>query len=382
MASIHAHQKNEERDMKNMKIFKKLLALLTAGLMMILATGCGGSADTGNAGPAGGKRVGVSMPDKATQRWIQDGENVKQKLEALSYQVDLQYAEGDVQAQISQIENMITNGANCLVVAAVDTGTLANVLAQAKAQQIPVIAYDRLLMDTDGVSCYVTFDNKRVGNLMGKYVENTLGLAEGKGPYNIEFFAGSPDDNNAHLVNEGAFEVLQPYLDKGQLVCPSGQTSFDSICTLRWSQEIAQRRMEDLIAGYYTDGKKLDAVLSPADGISHGVVAGLEGSGYQPGVNWPVITGQDAEIMTVKNILSGKQSMSVFKDTRILADKCIDMVQSLTEGKELEPSSANPTDNHKILVPTYFCTPVTVDKTNLRKELVDSGYYTKEELGL
>lgn len=155
---------------------------------------------------------------------------------------------------------MITNGTNCLVVAAVDTGTLANVLAQAKAQQIPVIAYDRLLMDTDGVSCYVTFDNKRVGNLMGKYVENTLGLAEGKGPYNIEFFAGSPDDNNAHLVNEGAFEVLQPYLDKGQLVCPSGQTSFDSICTLRWSQEIAQRRMEDLIAGYYTDGKKLDAV--------------------------------------------------------------------------------------------------------------------------
>lgn len=207
---------------------------------------------------------------------------------------------------------MITSGADCLVVASIDSGALVNVLDQAKANNIPVIAYDRLLMDTDSVSYYATFDNKLVGVQIGKYVEQKLGLKEGKGPFNVEFFAGSPDDNNAHLLYAGIMEVLKPYLDNGQLVVQSGQVDFDSVCILRYSQETAQRRMEDIISGYYTGGKKLDAVVSAFDGLSYGVAAALEGAGYKPGENWPIITGQDAELMAVKNIISGKQSETIF----------------------------------------------------------------------
>jgi len=374
-----------------MSNIRKILAIVLAGLMLLSVVGCGGS-DTGNkdgSGSAGsskaasnGKKIGVAMPTQSSQRWIQDGANMKQKLEALGYTVDLQYAEDDVQAQVSQIENMITNGANCLVVAAIDSSALVNALAQAKANNIPVIAYDRLLMDTDSVSYYATFDNKGVGTAIGQYVEKKLGLKEGKGPYNIEFFAGSPDDNNAHFLNDGVFEVLKPYLDKGQLVCVSGQTDFDKICTLRWSQETAQKRMEDIISGYYSTGKKLDVVISPFDGISYGIAAALQGAGYQVGSNWPVITGQDAELMATKNILSGKQTMTVFKDTRVLADKCVLMVQAVLEGKQPEINDKNSYNNHKLVVPSYLCTPVSVDKENVQSALIDSGYYKKADVGL
>ena len=374
-----------------MSNIRKILAIVLAGLMLLSVVGCGGS-DSGTkdgSGSAGsskaasnGKKIGVAMPTQSSQRWIQDGANMKQKLEALGYTVDLQYAEDDVQAQVSQIENMITNGANCLVVAAIDSSALVNALAQAKANNIPVIAYDRLLMDTDSVSYYATFDNKGVGTAIGQYVEKKLGLKEGKGPYNIEFFAGSPDDNNAHFLNDGVFEVLKPYLDKGQLVCVSGQTDFDKICTLRWSQETAQKRMEDIISGYYSTGKKLDVVISPFDGISYGIAAALQGAGYQVGSNWPVVTGQDAELMATKNILSGKQTMTVFKDTRVLADKCVLMVQAVLEGKEPEINDKNSYNNHKLVVPSYLCTPVSVDKENVQSALIDSGYYKKADVGL
>lgn len=363
-------------------MLKKVLILAIAAMAMLLVAGCGGGNSSADKAASNGKRIGVAMPTQSSQRWINDGANMKKKLEALGYQVDLQYAEDDVQAQVSQIENMITNGADALVVASIDSNALVNVLAQAKANKIPVIAYDRLLMDTDSVSYYATFDNKGVGIIIGRYVEEKLGLKEGKGPYNVEFFAGSPDDNNAHLLNAGVFEVLQPYIDKGQLVVPSGQTDFNSTAILRWSQETAQRRMEDLISGYYTDGKKLDAVITAFDGFAYGVAAALQGAGYQVGTNWPLITGQDAETMATKNILSGKQSMSVFKDTRILSEKCVLMVQAVLEGKEPEINDTTTYDNHKLVVPSYLCTPVAVDKENVQKELIDSGYYQPSEVGL
>ena len=366
-----------------MKIGKKICALLLSSLMALSLAGCGSSGnDSGTSSDSGGKKIGVAMPTQSSQRWINDGNNMKEKLEALGYTVDLQYAEDDVQAQVSQLENMITSGADCLVVASIDSGALVNVLDQAKANNIPVIAYDRLLMDTDSVSYYATFDNKLVGVQIGKYVEQKLGLKEGKGPFNVEFFAGSPDDNNAHLLYAGIMEVLKPYLDNGQLVVQSGQVDFDSVCILRYSQETAQRRMEDIISGYYTGGKKLDAVVSAFDGLSYGVAAALEGAGYKPGENWPIITGQDAELMAVKNIISGKQSETIFKDTRILADKCVTMVQAVLEGKEPEINDTTTYDNHKLVVPSYLCTPVSIDKDNIQKELNDSGYYTKEDLGL
>lgn len=329
---------------------------------------------------AGGKKVGVAMPTRSSERWIKDGDNMKSQLEQLGYTVDLQYAEDDVQAQVSQIENMITGGANCLVIASIDSSALVNVLAEAKNNNIPVIAYDRLLMDTDAVSYYATFDNKGVGTLIGKYIEEKSGLKDGKGPFNIELFAGSPDDNNAHFLNTGAMEVLQPYIDSGKLNVVSGQTDFDKICILRWSQETAQKRMEDLLSGYYSTGKDVDLILSPFDGISYGIAAALEGAGYKVGEKWPLITGQDAETMAVKNIKSGKQSMTVYKDTRLLASKCVTMVQAVMEGKEPEINDTTSYDNGKLIVPSYLCTPVAIDKDNIQKELIDSGYYTEADI--
>jgi putative multiple sugar transport system substrate-binding protein len=378
-----------------MKRLKKVLAMLLSACMVFSAVACSsnsgassapasaGSASTDTASKAAGsegKKIGVAMPTQSSQRWIQDGNNMKSKLEALGYTVDLQYAEDDVQAQVSQLENMIANGANCLVVAAIDSSALVNVLAQAKSNNIPVIAYDRLLMDTDAVSYYATFDNKGVGTAIGKYIEEKMGLKEGKGPYNIELFAGSPDDNNAHFLNTGAMEVLQPYIDKKQLVVVSGQTDFDKICTLRWSQETAQKRMEDILSGYYSTGKNVDIVLSPFDGISYGIAAALEGAGYKVGQKWPLITGQDAEKMAVKNIQSGKQSMTIFKDTRELADKCVKMVQAVMKGSKPEINDTKSYNNNKLVVPSYLCTPVAVDKENIDSTLIASGYYTKDDL--
>ncbi|MDE6603623.1 MAG: sugar-binding protein [Lachnospiraceae bacterium] len=326
---------------------------------------------------AGGKKVGVAMPTQSSERWINDGDNMKAQLESLGYEVDLQYAEDDVQAQVSQIENMIASGVNCLVIASIDSDALVNVEAQAKEAGIPIIAYDRLLMNTDAVSYYATFDNKGVGTAIGKYIEDNANL-DPADPKTIEFFMGSPDDNNAHMLYAGLMEVLQPYLDNGALVCKSGRTSFDDTCILRWSQETAQQNCENYLTGFYAD-EDLDICATAFDGFAYGCKAALEGAGYTD-ANWPMITGQDAELMATKNIISGKQTMSIYKDTRLLAEKCVTMVQAVLEGAEPEINDTEQYNNGKIVVPSYLCTPVAVDQSNYKDIIVDGGYYTEEQL--
>lgn len=330
------------------------------------------------AATGGGKKVGVAMPTQSSERWINDGANMKKQLEALGYEVDLQYAEDDVQMQVSQIENMIASGVNCLVIASIDSSALVNVEAQAKEAGIPIIAYDRLLMDTDAVSYYATFDNKGVGTAIGKYIEEKKDLANTSETFTIEFFMGSPDDNNAHMLYAGLMEVLQPYLDNGTLVCKSGRTSFDDTCILRWSQETAQQNCENYLTGFYAD-EDLDICATAFDGFAYGCKAALEGAGYTD-ANWPMITGQDAELMATKNIISGKQTMSIYKDTRLLAEKCVTMVQAVLEGAKPEINDTEQYDNGKIVVPSYLCTPVAVDKDNYQEIIVDGGYYTEEQL--
>jgi putative multiple sugar transport system substrate-binding protein len=330
-----------------------------------------------------GKKVGVAMPTQSSQRWIQDGANMQAQLEALGYEVDLQYAEDDVQAQVAQIENLINNGADCLVVAAVDSSALVNALGEAKANNIPVIAYDRLLMDTDAVSYYATFDNEGVGAAIGTYIEEKMKLKTAEADklsYNIEFFMGSPDDNNAVFLDNGIQKVLGKYLDSGVLVCQSGQTDFDKTNTLRWSQETAQKRCEDILSGYYADGEHLDIIASAFDGLSYGCSAALTGAGYSAGDKWPLITGQDAELMAVKNIIAGTQEMSIFKDTRVLAEKCVSMVQAVLEGTDPEINDETTYNNNVLVVPSYLCTPVAVNVDNYEKELIDAEYYTADEL--
>lgn len=393
---------------------KILSALLTVAMAATLLVGCGGqepaaattdsaatteAADTTadaadaatetedtaaaeTAATGTGKKVGVAMPTQSSERWINDGANMKSQLEALGYEVDLQYAEDDVQAQVSQIENMIASGVNCLVIASIDSQALVNVEAQAKEAGVPIIAYDRLLMDTDAVSYYATFDNKGVGTAIGKYIEEKKDLpaAQAAGEsYTIEFFMGSPDDNNAVMLYNGAMEVLQPYLDDGTLVCKSGRTSFEDTCILRWSQETAQQNCENYLTGFYAD-EKLDIACSAFDGFAYGIRAALEGAGYTLGEDWPLITGQDAELMAVKNIISGYQTMSIYKDTRLLAEKCVTMVQAVLEGAEPEINDTEQYNNNVVVVPSYLCTPIAVDADNYQEIIVDGGYYTAEQL--
>lgn len=328
--------------------------------------------------------VGVCMPTQSSERWINDAANMKKQLETLGYKVDVQFAEDDVQAQVSQIENLVAKQVNCLVVAAVDSSALVNALAQAKEAGIPVIAYDRLLMDTDALSYYATFDNKGVGTEIAKYVEEKKQLktakAEGRS-YTVELFMGSPDDNNALFLYNGIMEVLQPYFDNGVLVCKSGRTTFKDTCILRWSQETAQQWCENYLSAFYANDK-LDIALTAFDGFAYGVRSALEGAGYKVGVDWPMITGQDAELMATKNILSGYQTTTIYKDTRLLASKCTTMVEAVLKGTTPEINDTTQYNNNKIVVPSYLCTPVSVDKDNVKSVIIDGGYYTAAQLGL
>jgi len=299
-------------------------------------------------------------------------------LKERGYQTDLQYAEDDVPNQLAQIENMVTKGAKVLVVASIDGTTLSDVLAKAHDAGIKVIAYDRLIRDTPNVDYYATFDNFQVGVLQAQSIEKALDLKNKPGPFNIELFGGSPDDNNAYFFYNGAMSVLQPYIDSGKVVIGSGQTGM--VATMRWDGATAQARMDSILSAYYAD-KKLDAVLSPYDGISIGILSSLKGVGYGSGdMPMPVVSGQDAEVPSVKSILAGEQNSTIFKDTRELAKVTVDMVDALMSGKEPEVNDTKTYDNGVKVVPSYLLKPVIVDKSNWKQVLVDSGYYKEDQI--
>ena len=324
--------------------------------------------------------VGIAMPTKSSARWIDDGNNIVKQLEAAGYGTDLQYADDDIPNQLSQIENMVTKGVKVLVIAAIDGTTLSDVLQKAHDAGIKVIAYDRLIRDSANVDYYATFDNFQVGVLQATSIVDALGLKDGKGPFNIELFGGSPDDNNAFFFYDGAMSVLQPYIDSGKLVVKSGQTGMDKVGTLRWDAATAQARMDNLLSANYTDAK-VDAVLSPYDGLSIGIISSLKGVGYgTPDQPLPVVSGQDAEVPSVKSIIAGEQHSTVFKDTRELAKVTVAMVDAVMSGKEPEVNDTKTYDNGVKVVPSYLLKPVAVDKTNYEKVLVEGGYYTADQL--
>lgn len=356
-------------------------------VFMLAACGggnAGGGSTGGTDGGAGGEgnkgSVGVSMPTKSSERWVNDGANMKKEFEALGYSVDLQYAEDVIENQVAQIENMITKGVEVLVIAAIDGESLTDVLQKAADQDIKVIAYDRLIKNSEHVSYYATFDNFKVGVLQASYLEEKLGLKEGKGPFNIELFAGSPDDNNAYFFFDGAMSVLKPYIDSGKLVVKSGQTQMEQVATLRWDGATAQARMDNLLSANYASDT-VHAVLSPYDGISIGIISSLKGVGYGTADKpMPVISGQDAELASVKSIIAGEQTSTVFKDTRELAKVAVNMAEAVLQGKEAEVNDTETYDNGVKVVPSFLLEPVSVDKDNYKEVLVDSGYYSEKEL--
>ncbi|WP_084125357.1 multiple monosaccharide ABC transporter substrate-binding protein [Demequina sp. NBRC 110054] len=334
-------------------------------------------------------RVGVAMPTQTSERWIADGEAVQSQLEELGYEVDLQFGNDDINTQSQQIDQMVTNGADLLIVAAIDGTALASQLEGAAAAGIPVIAYDRLINDTDAVDFYVTFDNYTVGIQQATSLLVGLGILDRdgnetgeEGPFNIELFAGSPDDNNAGFFFNGAMEVLQPYIDSGVLNVASGQTDFDTVAILRWQQETAQKRMEDLLTSTYTGGTEVDGVLSPYDGLSRGIITALQNGGYSGTTadGFPIVTGQDAEIASVKLIADDVQFSTIFKDTRKLAAQAVTAAESILAGGEPEANDTETYDNGVKVVPSYLLESDIVYADNIQSLLVDSGYWTEEEV--
>ena len=356
---------------------RKLIATVAGAALALSVAACGGG--DGGSGGGGKGTIGVAMPTKSSERWIADGNNIKKQLEDAGYKVDLQYAEDDIPTQVSQVENMVTKGVKMLVIAAIDGTALGDVLDTAEDSDIPVISYDRLIRDSDTIDYYATFDNEKVGELQAQSLLDGL-ATRGKGPFNVELFAGSPDDNNATFFWNGAMKVLQPKIDDGTLKVVSGQTDFKQAAILRWDPATAQKRMEDILTKSYTRAT-VDGVLSPYDGLSLGIIAALKSNGYGAGGKaLPIVTGQDAEVQSVKSILAGEQYSTIFKDTRELAKVTVAMVKAIASGKKPEVNDTETYDNGKKVVPSYLLDPVPVTKENVQSALVDTGYYTADEL--
>lgn len=372
---------------------RRLLIVAATAAIGLTVAGCSGGgaggqkADTADAKPSE-LSIGVAMPTQTSERWIADGKAVKDGLKKAGYKVDLQFAGDDIPTQQQQIDSMITQGADALVVAAIDGTALGPQLDAAKAAGIPVVSYDRLIRDSKNVDFYVTFDNEAVGKQQATALLTGLGLldADGKpgtatGPFNIELFAGSLDDNNATYFWNGAMEVLQPKIEDGTLVVKSGQTSIEQAATLRWQQETAQARMENLLTSTYADGTKVDGVLSPYDGLSRGIITALSNAGYGGADKpMPVVTGQDAEIASVKLIEDGVQSSTIFKDTRLLAAEAIKVSEAFLQDKKPEANDTKTYDNGVKVVPSYLLQSQVVFKDDIQKVLIDSGYYTAAEV--
>ncbi len=377
---------------------KRLFSALLAAMMVLSLAACGSSStttdttdtatddavvedtadDTAEATDTVAK-IGISMPTQDLQRWNQDGANMVAEFEAAGYEVEILYADNDDALQVTQIETLISNGADVLVVAAITSTALGTAMDQALEAGIPVISYDRLIEDTDAVAYYVSFDNYVVGQVQGQYIIDTLDLANTTETYTMEITAGDPADTNAGYFFNGAMDLLQPYIDNGTIVVTSGQTSFEEAATDGWSTETAQSRMDAILASYYSDGTQLDICLCSNDSTALGVVNSLTAA-YTG--EWPIVTGQDCDIANVLNILDGAQSMSVFKDTRTLASQTVTMVTQMLEGETVDVNDTTTYNNGYKDIESYLCDPVFCDASNYEEILIDSEYYSLDDLGL
>ena len=354
--------------------------MFTRRNFLVASVATGALLATGQAMAQGKGLIGISMPTKSSIRWISDGESMVKEFTALGYESDLQYGEDDIPNQLAQIENMVTKGAKVLIIAAIDGSTLADILKKAHEAGAKVFAYDRLITKTADVDYYTTFDNFGVGVLQGTSL--VKGLKErfaGVKPWNVELFGGSPDDTNAFYFYDGAMSVLQPLIDAGDIAIVSGQMGMDKVGTLRWDGAVAQARLDNLLSANYTD-KKVHGVLAPYDGLSRDIISSLKDVGYAPGPEMPIVTGQDAEVPSVKGMIVGEQYSTVFKDTRELAAVTAKMVDTVLQGKEPEINDTKTYNNEVKIVPSYLLTPHDVGKDDIEKLLVGSGYIKAEDL--
>ena len=361
----------------------RILAFATAALVALAACTFGTApsvAPAGSAAAGPGSLVGILMPTKSSGRWASDGQLIVDDLTALGRQADLQFAENDIPIQVSQVDRIVGRGAKVLVIAAIDGTTLTDILRKAGDANVRVIAYDTLVMESPAVDYYVTFDSFRAGVVQAQSIETRLGLKTRSGPFNIEVFAGSPDDIDAEIRLKGAMSILQPYLDDGKLVVKSGQTRFAQVATLRGDPVAAGARMDSIVKSDY-ENTRIDAVLSPSDGLSQGIIASLKAAGYYSAASpAPVVTGLGAEVASIKSILAGEQTSTVFEDSRLLAAQAAATADQVLAGGAVETTDTTTYDNGAKIVPSFLVVPIGVDRSNVQKELVDSGYYKASDL--
>ncbi len=387
---------------------KKLLAVLLSLVMCFALVACGDDAakktddaantqteekkdDAAEPAAAGGNKVGIAMPTKSLERWNRDGSFLEEQFKSKGYEVKLTYSDNKIDQQVKDIEGLLADGVNLLVIAAIDGESLSQVLAQAKEQNVPVISYDRLIMQTDAISYYVSFDNYTVGKLQGEFVRDQLDLDNAAGPFNIEFTAGDPADNNAGFFFNGAYDTLKPYIDAGKLVVQSGQTSFDQVATQQWDTAKAMTRMQNILGSNYSD-QQLDVALCSNDSTALGVTQAIA-SDYK-GTNDVLVTGQDGDEANLQNIVDGKQTMTVYKavanEAKVTLDLGVAILSGKNPGEELIKDSGwdfectydtSSYDNGTGIIPSFLLVPTVVTKDNIKSELVDPGYYTLDDKG-
>lgn len=379
---------------------KRILALALSAAMALSLAACSGGGDASGSGSGSGsgsnsgetKKVGLSMPTQSLERWNRDGSYLDEQFKSAGYETIITYSDNDTNRQVSDIQNMIAEGVDLLVVAAIDGEALNTVMNEAGEAGIPVIAYDRLIMN-DNVSYYVSFDNYTVGTLQGQYIVDALDLNNAEGSFNIELTAGDPADNNAGYFFQGAMDVLNPFIESGKLKVVSGQTDFDAVATDKWDTSTALDRAQTVLASYYADGTQVDAWLCSNDSTALGVAQAIE-SDYT-GSNQPIITGQDGDEANLKNIVDGKQSMTVYKAVAneavvtldlgkaILNDETIDANLITNSGWEFDcaydTESYFTSEGHNC--PSFLLVPDVVTKDNMVEKLVDTGYYTQDADG-
>ena len=358
-----------------MNFVKKIAALMMA-VMSLIMIGCGDE----QAAKQNSDFVAVSLPVKFPERWIIDGNELERNLIEKGYNVNLEYASENKSRQINFLNKAIDDGAKCLIIAPVEASSLGEVCERAKSKGIPVISYDRFIMDTEAVDYYITFDNTKVGELMGRFIEDKLNLVHSPDTVFMEIFAGAPEDNNASMVYNGYMSILSPYIKNGRIRIISDEDKFSEVATPKWAPELAEKRMDRLLKEYYQRGQRLDAVVCPNDLLANAVISSLANSGYKQ--HYPIITGQDADKVAIINILNDKQGATVFKDTRILAKKAVEMVDAVLKGEKPEINDEKTYNNNKKIVPSFLIEPVLVTKNNVQEVIVDSGYYTKVDIGL
>jgi putative multiple sugar transport system substrate-binding protein len=360
----------------HMRLFAKVVGVTAVAALAL--TGCGRASDSGSgtapgAGSTGGSgssgfaadaSIGISLPQKTSENWVLAEGLFNDGLKKAGFKPDVQFANGGVSEQQNQIQAMITKQAKVIVIGAIDGAQLGSQVKAAKDSGAIVIAYDRLIKNTADVDYYIAYDNFKVGTLQGQALLDGMKAKKPNGPYNIELFAGSPDDANAQVFFDGAMSVLKPKIDDGTLKVASGQTSFNQVVTQGWKAENAQKRMDTLLSANYTS-TTLDGVLSPNDTLARAIITSVK----QAGKPIPIVTGQDSEVESVKSIMAGEQYSTINKDTRALVAKTIEMVQALQKGQN-PPPGINDTksyNNGVKVVPAELLPPVIVTKENAKE---------------